>query len=70
MVVLLTALPCHFYLAAESLEAPALFGEAVRLRAWLHWWLIAGIGGSVLLGAIATAVPLWIGFRAFRRWEF
>jgi ABC-2 type transport system permease protein len=69
-IVLMTALPCHFYLAAESPQTSAMLGDAVRLRVWLRLWLVAGTGGSVVLGALATAVPLWIGFRAFRRWEF
>jgi hypothetical protein len=34
----------------------------------LSWW--GGAVGAVVLGAVATLVPLWIGFRAFRRLEF
>ena len=31
----------------------------------VSWW--GGVAGSVVLGAAATLIPLWIGFRAFRR---
>jgi ABC-2 type transport system permease protein len=68
-IVLMTAVPYHFYLAAESQQTSDLLAEAVRFRWWLRTWLIAGTAGSVVLGAIATVVPMWIGFRAFRRWE-
>ncbi len=66
-VVLLTALPCHFYLAATQSDlggAGALDPDQMRL------WLILGTAGAVLLGILATAVPLCLGFRAFRRMEF
>jgi ABC-2 type transport system permease protein len=69
-IVLMTAVPYHFYLAAESQQTSDLLAEAVRFRWWLRTWLIAGTAGSVVLGAVATVVPMWIGFRAFRRWEF
>lgn len=65
-VMLMTAVPCHLYLAALdggprpgnlSLEA---LGRLVAL----------GAAGSVVLGVIATIVPLRIGCRAFRELEF
>jgi ABC-2 type transport system permease protein len=37
-------------------------------RVELAWW--GSVAGSVVLGAVVTLVPLWIGFRAFRRLEF
>jgi ABC-2 type transport system permease protein len=69
-VVLLTALPCHFYLAASRTHPVHLLAEGVPAYRWLEFWLIAGTVGSVLLGVLATVVPLRIGFRAFRRLEF
>ncbi len=71
-VVLLTALPIHFYLAAHS----AGFGpgmetaESSSLYSWLTAWLIGGTAGSILLGAAAMLVPMRLGCRAFRRLEF
>jgi ABC-2 type transport system permease protein len=66
-VVLLTALPTHFCLAA-------LYATDVEYyRGWnstLIFWWAAGTAGSLLLGAAATVIPLRIGFRAFRRLEF
>jgi ABC-2 type transport system permease protein len=70
VVVLLTALPCHFYLAASRAHPEHVLAEGARLYRWLEFWLIAGTLGSVLLGVLATMVPLRIGFRAFRRLEF
>jgi ABC-2 type transport system permease protein len=53
-IIALTAVPCHFYTAAISSASSLVWGTAV----------------SLLLGLAATAVPLWIGFRAFARLEF
>ncbi len=69
-VVALTALPCHFYVAAQSSHAAAVLAERPALQWWLRFWLVAGTGGSVMLGLVATVVPMKIGFRAFRRMEF
>jgi ABC-2 type transport system permease protein len=70
VLVLLTTLPCHFYLAAES--AAELFGrqEVVPVQWWLGVWLLWGTVASLLVSALATIVPLWVGIRAFRRQEF
>ena len=70
VVVLLTALPCHFYLAASHTHPAHLLTKGAPFYRWLEFWLIAGMIGSVLLGVLATVVPLRIGFRAFRRLEF
>jgi hypothetical protein len=67
-IVLLTAVPCHFYLMAGS------GGDILPHSANAQWWvrvsLCLGIAGSLLLGLLATVIPLRIGFRAFRRLEF
>lgn len=60
-VVLLTALPSHFYLAAVQAGA-----EIARPR----MWFIAGTVGACLMGVLATMVPMTVGLRAFRRLEF
>jgi len=70
-IVLLTAVPSHFYLVAQAAgESRMLDDMALPDRRWLEFYLTSGVIGSLVLGAIATAVPLWIGFRAFRRIEF
>jgi ABC-2 type transport system permease protein len=70
LVVLLTALPTHFLLAAEAAYGAAGWEDHQSLRFYLNLWTIAGTLGSILLGFLATTVPLAIGFRAFRRMEF
>ncbi len=66
-VVLLTALPWHFYLVAHQDGTRALWGGSARIEWYLRCWLVAGTAGSVLLGVLASLVPLWIGLRSFRR---
>jgi ABC-2 type transport system permease protein len=69
-VVLMTAVPCHFCLGAQSPESLTLFRGSDSIGSLARNWLIAGTLGSILLGVVATVVPLVIGFRAFRRLEF
>ena len=96
-IVLLTAVPTHFYLAAHDTTTGSASVEkfaanidkqadvqwatryptaSVRadqpsdVERWLELWLGAGILGSILLGVIATGVPLHVGFRAFRQMDF
>ncbi|MGO8691528.1 MAG: putative ABC transporter permease subunit [Thermoguttaceae bacterium] len=70
LIVVLTALPCHLYLATE-VAREALFPRAgASWLRWLHLWIVGGMIGGVALGVAATIVPLWIGLRAFRRLEF
>jgi ABC-2 type transport system permease protein len=70
VVVLLTALPTHFYLAAQYAGMAATGKEQYAMQWWVGLWLVTGVIGSFVLGAIATIVPLRIGFRAFREMEF
>lgn len=70
VVVLLTALPSHFYLGYEHSETGELVGGYLRVGGWLHFWLLAGTAASVLLGVAAMVVPLKVGFEAFRQMEF
>lgn len=69
-VVLMTAVPYHFYLHSGGIRVPGLLAGAVGLAPWLRFWLVAGTLGSVVLGVLATVIPLRIGFKAFRRLEF
>jgi ABC-2 type transport system permease protein len=66
VVVVLTALPCHFYLLAGSSAFDTSFLNPQHLKTWL----IAGTGGSIVVGAAATIIPLRRGLKAFRRLEF
>jgi ABC-2 type transport system permease protein len=65
-VVLLSAVPCHLYIAASG-------GTGAPIPYSLHHLqilLFAGTAASVLLGVVATWLPLRIGFKAFRELEF
>jgi len=71
VVVLLTALPTHFYLAAEYARASQDFsGGQGGVPWWLTLWLVVGTASSFLLGIVATFVPMRIGILAFRKLEF
>ncbi len=59
IVVLLTALPCHFYLASEDTGWEA-FGRAS---------LIVGTICAILIGGLATYIPMRIGLASFRDME-
>lgn len=66
VVVVLTALPCHFYLLAGRGPWATEFMSPQYLR----MWLILGTGAAIIVGALATVVPLRRGLRAFRKLEF
>ena len=66
VVVVLTALPCHFYLLTGNQPFFAPFGNPEYLKIWL----VVGTGAAVVVGAVATIVPLRRGLRAFRELEF
>jgi hypothetical protein len=66
VVVVLTALPCHFYLLTGSGPFFVPFGNPDYLKVWL----VVGTGAAVVVGAVATIVPLRRGLRAFRKLEF
>jgi ABC-2 type transport system permease protein len=69
-VVALTALPTHSYLAARYAGVGTSTTQQSNVSWWLQLWLATGIAGSILLGAIATLVPMYIGLRSLRRMEF
>jgi ABC-2 type transport system permease protein len=66
VVVVLTALPCHFYLLAG--KGP--WGSEFFSPQYLKMWLVIGTGAAIVVGAVATVVPLYRGLRAFRQLEF
>jgi ABC-2 type transport system permease protein len=71
IVVLLTALPTHFYLAAQYANGAIVGNEGQsNLQWWVGLWMVLGTAASFLLGAVVTTVPMRIGFRAFRQMEF
>jgi ABC-2 type transport system permease protein len=64
-LVVMTTVPSHFYLLATSGGNQALPLDPAR-----QWsWLIAGVCGGLILGIVVTAVPMAVGFRAFRKLE-
>ena len=65
VVVLLTALPCHFYLLAGRAEMPPKFLQPGYLR----FWLFAGLFVSTALAAAVTIIPLRKGLKAFKNLE-
>ena len=69
-VILLTALPAHFYFASLNTTASDVMATSLQFSPWLVWWLLWGTLGSLVLGAVATFLPLWLGSRALRRFEF
>jgi ABC-2 type transport system permease protein len=65
VVVLLTALPCHFYLLENSSERSSEFLD----RGYLTLLLGAGIGVSLAMAVIVSMVPMRLGLKAFRELE-
>ena len=61
LIVVLTALPSHFYLAT---------GQGEIAPPWIGGWLVVGTAAACVTGLIATLVPMVIGLRAFRKLEF
>lgn len=71
LIVLLTALPAHFLIATQgTYAAQAMITRHAGIFEWLHLWLLAGTLGSIVLGLLATVLPLIMGFRSFKRMEF
>ncbi len=64
-VVLMTAMPCHFYLLASAADVSLQWARPAALRMWLG----VGMGGSFLLAILVTVIPLWYGLKAFRKLE-
>lgn len=64
-VVLMSALPCHFYFLADATEVTHQFMQPKFLRIWLG----LGMGGALVLASIVTILPLRSGLKAFRQFE-
>ncbi|MEI8372393.1 MAG: hypothetical protein WCJ35_06100 [Planctomycetota bacterium] len=67
LVLVLTTLPCHVYFARQMEPTFAFSGESAP---FIRSWLIVGSLGSLLAGALAVLLPMWVGIRTFRRQEF
>ena len=65
VIVLLTALPCHFYLMSGKSELPKVFFK----QQYLGYWMTGGICLSILIAAIVTIIPMRLGLKAFRELE-
>ncbi|MCA9237219.1 MAG: hypothetical protein KDA44_17215 [Planctomycetales bacterium] len=65
VVVLLTALPCHFYLLAGKSDGQPKLLEPT----FMNVWMLLGVGCAVLVTAIVTVIPLRRGLQAFRQLE-
>jgi len=64
-VVLMTAMPCHFYLLASTTDVTLQWANPENLR----MWMMLGMGSSFLLALLVTGFPLWYGLKAFRKLE-
>jgi ABC-2 type transport system permease protein len=64
-VVLMTALPCHFYLLAGKTDMP----PKLLQPSYLRFWLMLGILASIVLATIVTVLPLRSGLKSFRKLE-
>ena len=65
-IILMSAVPCHFYLEAMQATGRATLASPQAILRWVY----LGAAASFLLGLVATFLPLWIGARAFRQMEF
>jgi ABC-2 type transport system permease protein len=65
-IVVLTALPCHFFLIADT----SPLRESLLNPRYLQLWLSLGAGMAIFVGILATVLPLRAGLKAFRELEF
>ncbi len=70
LVLALTTLPSHIYLARQIEPAFSFGGELLPWQIAVRTWLIVGSLASLGVGALAALLPMWIGIRTFRRQEF
>lgn len=68
-VVLLTALPAHFYFVSLRSTPADVIMNQFDVAWWLAWWPVWGAVATLVLGSLATFLPLWLGFRVFRQFE-
>jgi ABC-2 type transport system permease protein len=65
LVVLMTALPCHFYLLTSDADLQSQIGHPQNLKVWVG----LGLVGVLVLAALVTIIPLRSGLKAFRNLE-
>ncbi len=65
VIVVLTALPCHFFLIADKTPFQSQWMRPENVA----YWLVGGLVASALVGAVAAIVPLRHGLRAFDKVE-
>jgi ABC-2 type transport system permease protein len=65
LVVLMTALPCHFYLLTSDADLQSQIGHPQNLKLWVG----LGLVGVLVLAALVTIIPLRSGLKAFRNLE-
>jgi ABC-2 type transport system permease protein len=66
-IVISLALPCHLYFAgAEAQQLGMIVISAERFR----FWMTLAVLGSLILGVMATIIPLRLGIKAFQRMDF
>jgi ABC-2 type transport system permease protein len=69
VLVLLTAIPWHVRMADDQGVLQNIAGATVQYLGTENAFM-AGVGATIVLGIIATAWPLHVGGKAFRRMEF
>jgi ABC-2 type transport system permease protein len=70
-ITIFLAVPCffwHVFARTATADRGWLFGGLFGLGT--NGSIVAGVVIVVLLGVIATVVPIWLGIRAFRQMEF
>ncbi len=70
LVLTLSTLPCHVYLARQLEPTFAFGGELALWQVIIRSWLVFGSMASLIVGGLAALLPMWIGIRTFRRQEF
>jgi ABC-2 type transport system permease protein len=65
LVVLMTALPCHFYLLTSDTDLQSQIGHPHNLKLWV----VLGLVGVLILAMLVTLIPLRSGLKAFRNLE-
>ncbi len=65
IIVVCTALPCHFYLIASN----SPLGNSILPPEHWRFWMMVGVATAVATGALATILPLARGLKAFRKLE-
>jgi ABC-2 type transport system permease protein len=66
VIVVLTAVPCHFYLMASQAGEIKTMVDPRQMQIWI----VAALAASIGLSAAATWIPMKLGFRAFSELEF